>query len=622
MSFKARLLTFITTAATLVMAVFFYIAYISLDITKNRFSDEAVRGKSVLWQKVVQVQLDHMEASTSSVTRARDALKALRQDNAKLVSEANVSTFNRLSSSQIISRLQIADKSGNIIASFPQNYSGNTRKTLVKKSIDEKKVFRGIERDDDGNMVAEIAFPLYYRGKLIGAGVFMRDLDAALENFKTADGSEAHIFNSSGLLEISTDKDQFALINNGELASITDKTQFKQNIGEQILSLVKLPLNDFSGNQIGHLLTATDYTDSFNKQTSVYINGLSFGLLAFLACMAFIFWFISHAFKPMIKCLSFMQHISSGNLNDEINVDSHDEFGQLTQGLKDMQTRLRDMIEDINSAALQIEQSAANLEGVTHQSSERISEQQSITLQLMENIDNLVNASNEVTSSSTESNASTEKASTEVVNGRSVIIEGVETIKSISETVDSTESVVKQVHQETESIGSVLDVIKGIAEQTNLLALNAAIEAARAGEQGRGFAVVADEVRTLASRTSDSTSEIESMIETLQKGASEAVTKMGSSMEMVNKGVEIAHKADESFEAIAHTVSMISEKSQNISDAAVKQTNLSQSMHSNVENINSATNKTVEGNLTTVKSSKELIQLAETLKQKVAQFQT
>lgn len=621
MSFKARLISFITGAATLVMAVFFFIAYTAMDIAEQRFGEESIRGKNVLWQKVMKVQLDSMENATSSLTRSRDALKALRKGQIAELTEAVKPTFNRLSSLGTLSKLQIADTSGFIIVSLPENFSGPTRKSLVKRAFQEKKNLKGIERDDDGQMVAEIAFPLFYRGKPAGTGIYMLKLQSAINNFKQADGSEIHILSNSGETEYSTDREQLEQI---EIRQNPDnaKLQYKQTIGEHILNLVQLPMLDVSGQQIGQLLTTTDYTDSYELQSGVYLKGIVAGLAAFMLCMIFIYWFMNKAFNPMNKCLNIMHKISSGNLTDDIHIDCSGEFGQLMTGLKQMQTRLGSMIQDINAASDQIERSAGNLETVTQESSQRVNHQQQITQQLVDNIDQLVEASNAVTSSAEQSSGATHQASEEVSQGRDIITKGLQTIENISQQVNSAEEVVQEVHNGSENIGSVLDVIKGIAEQTNLLALNAAIEAARAGEQGRGFAVVADEVRTLASRTSESTNEIEAMIETLQKGASEAVAKMGGSIDMVNKGVEISRQADESFNAIAQTVTSIDEKSRLISASAEKQMALSQSMHNHVDSISAASNQAVAGNTTTVESSEELIKLAEQLKQKVSQFRT
>ena len=619
MSFKARLITFISVAVTLMMGVVFAITYYSFIISEERFSEEAIRGKSVLWEKVVQVQLAQMNAATSSMTRASDVLKALAKNDYPVLKEAALPTFNRLTANNVISRLQIADKSGSIVFSAPHQFSGSTSKSLVNKSLTEKKVFTGIERDDDGVVHAEVVFPLYFRGKLVGAAVYMISMEHVLNNFKEADGSEIHLFTDNGKMEFSTNNEHFSQIQH-ELTYSQLNLQFKHENGGRLMSHVQLPLLDVSGNLIANTLSATDYTESFTKQDNVYLGGVIAGLLVFGAGILLILWFIQYSFKPMSRCLSIIENISGGKLTDDIEITSSDEFGRILSGLKEMQIKLKSMIIDINSATQQLESSAEHLEQVTSETGTRVATQSRITQQLVENIDQLMMASTNVTESSTEASSETQKADSEVRNGRSIITDGVKTIQNISDEVNRAESVVQNVQSGTERIGTVLDVIKGIAEQTNLLALNAAIEAARAGEQGRGFAVVADEVRTLASRTQESTQEIETMIDNLQVGARDAVAKMGSSINMVSKGVEIVNRADESFNTIANSMSSISQKSSSISSAAADQMSLSQTMQGNVQTISEATVHAVEGNQTTAASTEELIQLAEKLKQKVSQF--
>jgi len=620
MSFKARLTSFITATAIMMVAVFFTIAFVSLNITDNRFSEEAIRGKTVLWQQLVKFQLDHMATSTQSLTRGRDALKALRNSDFDALSEAALPTYNRLSSSGVVTRLQIADKAGQIIFSQPAQFSGATSKKLVSKAVAEQKVFQGLERDDDGSLVAEVVVPLYYRGKLVGAGVLMTSLENAIAQFKIADGSESHLYTLEGDLELSTDETQFSQLTK-QADDDAPAVQSKQKVADKSLSVVSLPVEDVNGRRVARLLTATDYTTSFAHQNKVYAIGISAALATIVICVIFIYWFLGRAFKPMRKCLHVMDHISSGNLTDEIQVESQDEFGRLMSRLKDMQTKLKDMINDIDIATQQIEVSTSNLEQNTHASSQRVVSNQQVVQQLVADINQLTQASSHVTDGADESASETRKAESEVSNGRSVIVEGVEAIKNISEQVNQAETAVHEVNGEVERIGAVLDVIKGIAEQTNLLALNAAIEAARAGEQGRGFAVVADEVRTLASKTQDSTFEIESMIEGLQKGATAAVNMMSTSIDMVNRGVDIVNDADNSFNSIAEMVTSINQKSVAISTAAGQQMALSSAMNENIDLINQAAEQAATGINTTVESSDELSELADKLKQKVSQFQ-
>ncbi|MBC8211966.1 MAG: methyl-accepting chemotaxis protein, partial [Gammaproteobacteria bacterium] len=500
-------------------------------------------------------------------------------------------------------------------------FSGLTSKSLVKKAILEKKVLKGLERDDDGSLVAAVVFPLYVRAQPVGVAIYMSDMSKAIESFKQSDGSETHLFSGKGKTEYSTSQRQFKQIQ-ADLESKNTALQFRQHLGERTYSMVQLPIIGANKAQLANLLSVTDYTISHEKQSRFLKAGLITALFAFVACMLFMYWFIVKAFKPLEKCLVIMARISAGSLTDRIEVDSSGEFGQLMQGLSGMQKKLGDMIDDINAAAYQIEVSAGNLDKVTNESSHRVTSQSQITQQLVDNIDQLMKASNEVDKSAGESAVETEITGSEVSKGRAIVKQGVDTIKIISTQVKAAEIVVKDVQSETESIGSVLDVIKSIAEQTNLLALNAAIEAARAGEHGRGFAVVADEVRTLANRTRISTQEIETMIEALQTEASNAVSKMGSSISMVEKGVTISDQTDQSFTLIAEKVHLIHQKNLNISSAASHQLALSEVMHNYVQTINVATDDAVNGNQITVKSSQELISLAAQLKQKVSQFKT
>jgi methyl-accepting chemotaxis protein len=621
MSFKVRLISFISIAIALVMAVFFAITNFSLDIAQQRFGEEAIRGKSVLWQKVIQVELDQMEASTSSLTRSRDALKALNKIEMTALSDATLPTYNRLSASNVITRLQIANTSGQVVFSAPENFSGSSSKNLIGKALAEKKIFKGVERDDDGLIVAEISFPLYFRGKLVGVGIYMVDLAKAMEKFKQADGSDFHLFSDNKNLEYSSNPDQFNLIS--EYVDFSSQSrQFKYDNHGLLMSVVQFPLSDESGNHIANLASTTDYTESYLRQSRVYTTGIIAGLLAFAIGILLIYYFIQHSFKPMNRILTVIENIAVGNLTDEVIVKSNDEFGRVMKGLQDMQSKLKGMIDDINLASQQIDSSAEHLESVTNESSKRVNTQSQITGQLVNDIDQLINASNNVTQAATEANSETSSAVNEVSNGRNIITDGVKTIQNISDQVHRAEEVVVSVQNETQNIGSVLDVIKGIAEQTNLLALNAAIEAARAGEQGRGFSVVADEVRTLASRTSQSTQEIEAMIESLQTGSADAVEKMQGSIKMVEKGVEIVNLADQSFDTIAQSMTSISAKNESISSASENQMSISRTMHDNVQTISSATNSTLEGNQITVTSTEELIALAEKLKQKVKQFTT
>jgi methyl-accepting chemotaxis protein len=211
-------------------------------------------------------------------------------------------------------------------------------------------------------------------------------------------------------------------------------------------------------------------------------------------------------------------------------------------------------------------------------------------------------------------------AKREAQNGQQVVGQTVESISKLSGEVELASEVMNNLKGESENIGTVLDVIRGIAEQTNLLALNAAIEAARAGEQGRGFAVVADEVRTLAGRTQQSTQEIQKMIESLQGGTNQAVSVMDRSREMTRESVEFANEAGQYLETITHSVGEISDMTSQIATASEQQSAVVESVNQSVVAITDLANRTSDGAERVTGNSRQLTEMANSLKDLVKHF--
>jgi len=251
---------------------------------------------------------------------------------------------------------------------------------------------------------------------------------------------------------------------------------------------------------------------------------------------------------------------------------------------------------------------------------ESISEQKNQTNNVASAIKKMSESTDNVSSNAINASESAKKANNTCNNAKGVVNEGIRSVKSLVAEVDKTSDVINNLQDDVGEIVTVLEVIRGIAEQTNLLALNAAIEAARAGEQGRGFAVVADEVRTLASRTQDSTQEIQTTIERLQQGSKEAVMAMKSSKDVGEKTVEHSVGTGQSLDEITKEVSMITGMNSTIADAAREQNTMVSSIQENIGNILNESNSTEEASLNSKSTAVNLASDVKTLTSLIAQF--
>lgn len=306
------------------------------------------------------------------------------------------------------------------------------------------------------------------------------------------------------------------------------------------------------------------------------------------------------------------QRVTVRNTNDGI-----DRLGQhFNKFLGKIHTTMQQVAEDADHLAL----ASANVLEISNISTANVTRQHSETDQVATAMNEMTATAAEVARNAASAAEAAHHAEDEAQQGTKIVQKTIQAINSLSAEVSSANEVIKKLKGDSEQIGKVLDVIRSIAEQTNLLALNAAIEAARAGEQGRGFAVVADEVRTLASRTQQSTAEIQKMIEILQSGAIDSVRVMEAGKLRAEEGAEQAVKAGVALERITRAVGTINQMNTQIASAAHEQSAVSHEIDNNVNNISQATTTTAEGAQKTVAESKELARLAKHLQELIRQY--
>ena len=315
-----------------------------------------------------------------------------------------------------------------------------------------------------------------------------------------------------------------------------------------------------------------------------------------------------------------MDKVAAGDMTVTFVAQSRDELGDLGQVFNGTVAKIHDLIERVGHTVSQVELQAGQVETVSARSNQAVSGQRMQIEQVATAMNQMSSTAQEVARSAAAAVSSAHSVNDETVNGRGLVQSQQGSIARLASEIDQSVRVINQLATDSQSISSVLEVIKSIAEQTNLLALNAAIEAARAGEQGRGFAVVADEVRTLARRTQHSTEEIEQMISRLHSGVAAAVKAMGTSHEMASGTVEQSDKVQQALENILGAVGMIVDQNQQIAAAVEQQTAVAHEIDQNIVEINRAGEHAAQGAHQTEAASRQLsIQVIE-LKQLIGAF--
>lgn len=310
----------------------------------------------------------------------------------------------------------------------------------------------------------------------------------------------------------------------------------------------------------------------------------------------------------------------NGDLTVRIETKSEDEIGELVYWFNQFMDKLQGVVRDVVEASLPLSNLAQNLRGVTEETQRTIDVQQRSATNAKQAVDTMSGSVDGVAHSAAQAASDANEATTAASEGRQIVQQTVTSIQQLAENVRETADVIARLESDSNKVGSVLDVIKGIAEQTNLLALNAAIEAARAGEQGRGFAVVADEVRTLASRTQQSTEEIQSTIEQLQNAAHSAVEVMSRGTEQATSSVETANKAGSSLETITSTIGRINQMNEQIAHNTEDQRTVAVDIVRHVDEIHERTEQTASRSGELGSMCNELADLAQHLESIAKQF--
>ena len=352
------------------------------------------------------------------------------------------------------------------------------------------------------------------------------------------------------------------------------------------------------------------------------IQTVSIGVLvlgiAFLSILAIVT--IRGIVSVVGKLNSAADRMAAGDLTARCDHSAGDELGSIAASFDRVGEKFQHVIRELIDSATQLAAATEETSMVTAETNGHIRVQRSETEQVATAMNEMAATVQEVARNAASADQAAQEANVQANEGISIAGQALSATRSLAGEVEKAAATIRQLDSESSSIGSVLEVIQSIAEQTNLLALNAAIEAARAGEQGRGFAVVADEVRTLAGRTQGSTQEIQGMIERLQKGAKEAVKAMEQGQSMAQGTLERVEHSDQTLNAINQAVARIKEMNMQIASAAEEQGSVAEEINRNVMTINDLSEQSARGAAQTAEASTEQARLASALRSMAAQY--
>ena len=442
--------------------------------------------------------------------------------------------------------------------------------------------------------------------RMIGSGLFNEQLQGELSQMRT-DFADVRSKMLSAIDKYHRSGSESGLMRASESLALTSDSllEFLEEMEELGDSKVE--------NYASELETVKSVSSGFLVGTVVV--GVVLALLAFLMV-------VSSVIKPIKQIAARFTEIAEGegDLTVSLPENGNDEITAVSHGFNMFVSKTRRTIQQVIEASSQISDSVSELNNINVRSSEVIDRQQKETDQVATAINEMVVTVQEVARNVTDAANAAKQANDESLSGQDIVATAIKKIDRLANEVQQAAQVLHRVEEDSQKVGTVLDVIKDIAEQTNLLALNAAIEAARAGEQGRGFAVVADEVRTLAGRTQQSTEEIQKMIESLQSGTREAVDVMERGQDMTGETVEQANKAGEALQTIADAVATITNMTAQVASAAEEQNSVADEINSSIVNISNHARETGEAAQQSDSAANQLSDLSTKLHSAVSQF--